>query len=102
MRPSSTCKVSEPRGVHRFTGRSCGRIVVRFEVNDMRENRPHGSRASQDSYVLFLITSIKDVRPDVGRFRALYRPKVSLIASLVICMLISPAFALAQGSPWER
>ena len=68
----------------------------------MRENRPHGSRASQDSYVLFLITSIKDVRSDVSRFRALYRPKVSLIASLLICMLISPAFALAQGSPWER
>ena len=68
----------------------------------MRENRPHGSRASRDFYVLFLTTSIKDVRPDVRRFRALYRPKVSLIASLVICLLISPVFALAQGSPWER
>ena len=78
------------------------KVVVGFEVNDMRENRPHVSRESRDFYVLFRTTSIKDVRPDVSMFRPLCRLKVSLIASLAICMLISPALALAQGSPWER
>ena len=89
-------------GVHRFTGRSCGKVVVGFEVSDMRESRPHVTRASRDSCVLFPTASIKDLRQNVIRLRALHRPRVSLIASLVICVLMSPALALAQGSPWER
>ncbi|MFA5910566.1 MAG: TrbC/VirB2 family protein [Vicinamibacterales bacterium] len=91
-----------PDGVQSVTGRSWGKVVVGFEVNDMPDRIHRVSRSSRESTVVTQTISSAKFREDSSNTRPRRWSIASILEAFITVVLLLPAVAFAQQSPWER
>lgn len=68
----------------------------------MRERLHRLSRLDRDSNAAFPTTSSKNFRENLAQQYSRCRLKIPCVVIFAMAVLLLPAMALAQGSPWER
>ena len=96
------CKVRSLLRVHQYTGRSYGKVVIKFEVNDMSSRFQRRSRSSRDSTVGVDPNPADQLPNQFPTMRARSPQKGVRVAAIAMAVLMWPMLALAQQSPWER
>lgn len=99
---TQVCKVSVPDGVQSVTGRSWGKVVVGFEVNDMPDRIHRASRSSRESTVVAKTTSSTTFREHSSRTPPRRWAIALSLGAFFTVVLLLPSVAFAQQSPWER